>query len=96
MMVVEFFGVGGINQLGGTRKPDRPENTQKADKAEKKGTKFSSAIKDQNDVQSPEESMAAARAEKVRALKEQVANGTYQPDLDKVAASILKFVVEDQ
>jgi len=96
MMVVEFFGVGGINQLGGARKPERPENTQKTDKAEKKGTKFSSAIQDSNDVQSPEQSMAAARSEKVQALKEQVANGTYQPDLDKVAASILKFVVEDQ
>ncbi len=96
MMVVEFFGVGGINRLSGARKPERPENTQKADKAEKTGTKFSSALQGSNGAQSTSQAMDSARAEKVQALKQQVADGSYQPDLDKVASSILKFLVEDQ
>jgi negative regulator of flagellin synthesis FlgM len=34
-----------------------------------------------------------ARMEKVQALKEQVVSGNYRPDLRKVAASLLRFLV---
>jgi negative regulator of flagellin synthesis FlgM len=30
----------------------------------------------------------------VQALKAQVANGQYEPDLNKVAASLMKFLVQ--
>jgi negative regulator of flagellin synthesis FlgM len=45
-------------------------------------------------VQDVSESQEAARAAKVEELKAQVADGSYQPDLKKVAGSLLKFIAE--
>lgn len=39
---------------------------------------------------------AAQRAQKVAELKAQVASGNYQPDLTKVAASLLQFMTEEK
>lgn len=35
------------------------------------------------------------RAERIQALKAQIAAGEYRPDLEKVASSLLKFLVEE-
>ena len=40
------------------------------------------------------ESMEVERSDKVAELKMQVADGSYQPDLKKVAASLLNFLAE--
>jgi negative regulator of flagellin synthesis FlgM len=40
-------------------------------------------------------SAAAQRAQKIAEIKAQVASGNYQPDLTKVAASLLKFISEE-
>lgn len=45
-------------------------------------------------VQDVTESQETERASKVAALKQQVAEGSYQPDLKKVASSLLKFIAE--
>ncbi len=45
-------------------------------------------------VQDVSETQEAARAAKVEELKEQIADGSYQPDLKKVAGSLLKFIAE--
>nr|WP_320050111.1 flagellar biosynthesis anti-sigma factor FlgM [uncultured Desulfuromonas sp.] len=45
-------------------------------------------------VQDVSESQEAARAAKVEEIKAQVADGSYQPDLKKVASSLLKFIAE--
>ena len=38
------------------------------------------------------EAVDGARATKVAELREQIAKGTYRPDMDKVAASLIKFM----
>jgi negative regulator of flagellin synthesis FlgM len=39
---------------------------------------------------------ASPRAERIQALKAQIAAGEYRPDLEKVASSLLKFLVEEK
>ncbi|MCD6526713.1 MAG: flagellar biosynthesis anti-sigma factor FlgM [Desulfuromonas sp.] len=45
-------------------------------------------------VQDVAEAQETERASKVAELKQQVAEGSYQPDLKKVATSLLKFIAE--
>ena len=45
-------------------------------------------------VQDVGESQEAARAARVEEIKAQVTDGSYQPDLKKVASSLLKFIAE--
>lgn len=95
-MTVEFFGIKGMAQIGGVKvnKTGGPGETQKTGKGEgAESTSFSSALKGATEMQASkvENSDRAARVEE---LKAQVANGTYEPDLDKVASSLLKFLVE--
>ncbi|EAT15835.1 flagellar biosynthesis anti-sigma factor FlgM [Desulfuromonas acetoxidans] len=45
-------------------------------------------------VQDVNETQETARAAKVEELKAQIADGSYQPDLKKVAGSLLKFIAE--
>ncbi len=92
-MTVEFLGIRGFGQVGGVGKTDRAVNTRKTDNAE--GASFSSALQGANQMQAAKQTDQAERAAKVQALKEQVANGSYEPDLNKVASSLLKFLVEE-
>lgn len=93
-MMIDFFGVGGPPNLGGPKKVAKPQagkagETQKSDQVE-----FSSVLQDVHRAQSGGSAAEAERAAKVQNLKEQVANGTYQPDIHKVAASLLQYLVE--
>jgi len=45
-------------------------------------------------VQDVSETQETARASKIEELKLQVADGSYQPDLKKVASSLLTFLAE--
>jgi len=95
-MTVEFFGVKGMSQIGGVKvnKTTGPGDTDKAGKAEgAQGASFSSTLKSASEAQasSMEKTERAARVEE---LKAQVANGSYDPDLNQVASSLLKFLVD--
>ncbi|MBD8071393.1 flagellar biosynthesis anti-sigma factor FlgM [Bacillus sp. PS06] len=68
-----------INKLAST------EKTVKTDKVE-----ISSAAKQLQETSA----VTVARQEKVEALKQQVQNGTYKVDADKVAKSILNYYFE--
>ncbi|HEB49721.1 MAG TPA: flagellar biosynthesis anti-sigma factor FlgM [Desulfobulbus sp.] len=95
-MTVEFLGIRGFGQVGGVGKTGRTGSTQKTDKAGgAEGTSFSSALQGANQMQAATHTDQAERAARVQALKEQVANGSYEPDLNKVASSLLKFLVEE-
>jgi len=95
-MTVEFFGVRGFGPIGGSTKINRPGEAQKSDKAEgKEGASFSSALQGANGTVGAGATNDTGRAAKVQELKEQVANGSYEPDLNKVASSLLKFLVEE-
>jgi negative regulator of flagellin synthesis FlgM len=40
--------------------------------------------------------MQAGRNERVQELKAQIADGSYQPDLNKVATSLMQFLLEER
>lgn len=95
-MSIEFFGVGGPPQIGGIKKTTKTE-TGKADSASKGDhVEFSSVLKDVNKAQSSKSPEEAERAARIQQLKEQVKDGSYEPDLQKVAGSLLKFLVENK
>ena len=53
---------------------------------------FSAVLQEVSKTQVVQETAGAGRAQKLAALREQVANGTYRPDLEKVADSLVKFM----
>ncbi|PIE59688.1 MAG: hypothetical protein CSA32_02555 [Desulfobulbus propionicus] len=93
-MAVEFFGFPTVNQAGNIAKTGKAGNTEKTTKTGgPQESSFSNALQGAsqsqvNDVTSNE------RAIRVAELKAQVTEGSYEPDLDKVASSLLKFLVE--
>ncbi len=85
-------GVGPIGGLKGTRKAD---SAKKAKSGGPKDTvEFSAALQEANRPQQAASSGDVARQEKLQSLKEQIADGSYRPDLTKVAASLVKFIAE--
>ena len=57
---------------------------------------FSSVLQQVNKAKEVPAMADSQRAEKVAAIKAQVANGTYRPDMHKVAESLLKFISEEK
>ena len=92
-MTVEFFGVRGFGPIGGAGKTAPAGKVDKTGKTEEGG--FSSALQGAAKVQTTSQVESSDRAARVQALKEQVSNGSYEPDLNKVASSLLKFLVEE-
>ena len=93
-MSIEFFGVGGPGQIGNLKKtqaakPDKQIETGPTDKVQ-----FSSVLQDVHKAQAARGNSPSDRAERVQELKAQIAEGTYEPDLQKVATSLLQFLVE--
>lgn len=95
MMSVEFLGVGGLGQIGNIKKSEKSQSTSKTDGAQGQDqVQFSSVLQDVNKAQAGDGN--AERADKVAELKQQVSNGSYEPDLNKVASSLLQFLMEDK
>ena len=96
-MSVDFFGVGGPNQIGDIKKTQKSQNVKKggsgkaADQVE-----FSSVLQDVHKAKEAQSSGNTERAARVEALKAQIAEGSYKPDLKKVASSLLQFLVEEK
>ena len=94
-MTVNFFGLRGMGQIGGLNKIGRSGDAQKTAKTEgKEETSFSSALQGATSAQSVSKTEDPERAARVQELKAQVSSGQYEPDLNKVASSLLKFLVE--
>jgi len=91
-MAIEFKGIGGMGPMSGLI----PVNKAFEKKAEENvsGDKvvFSDILQEMNRAQEGQMVADGGRAEKVAALKAQVANGSYQPDLNKVASSLVQFL----
>ncbi len=95
-MSVEFFGVGGPGQIGSIKKNEKTlsgKNTESAQAGDQ--VQFSSVLQDVNKAQSTSNENSA-RTERVAELKAQVAEGSYKPDLNKVASSLLQFLMEEK
>ncbi len=93
-MSVKFFGVGGPNQIGSLKKTQKPSSDKKTDGVQTDKVEFSSVLQDVNKAQSINETQNAQRASRVAQLKAQVADGTYKPDLDNVASSLVQFLLQ--
>ena len=93
-MSVEFYGVRNLGQIGSIKKSDKAQtgkaggSVQDADQVQ-----FSSVLQDVNRAQSADSS---SRSERVDELKSQIADGSYQPDLNKVASNLLQFLMEEK
>jgi len=93
-MSVEFMGVGGPGQIGNLKKVQKTQDSGKTTGAGKDTVEFSTVLQDVNKAQSTSQSTGTDRAERVQELKAQIREGSYEPDLNKVSASLLQFLVE--
>ena len=93
-MSVEFFGVGGPGQIGNLKKSQKVQNdSSKVENGDDK-VQFSSVLQDVNKAQEAAGPSDTERTERIQQLKAQIKDGSYQPDLQKVSASLLQFLVE--
>ncbi|TKB25822.1 flagellar biosynthesis anti-sigma factor FlgM [Desulfopila sp. IMCC35006] len=93
-MSVEFFGVGGPGQIGNLKKTQKAQADKKVEGAGEDKVQFSSVLQDVNKAKATNQSSDAERTERVQQLKAQIKSGSYEPDLNKVSASLLQFLVE--
>lgn len=92
-MSVEFFGVGGPGQIGNLKKSQKIQNDKKVEGGGDK-VEFSSVLQDVNKAKAAGASGSTERAARIQELKAQIKEGSYEPDLGKVSASLLQFLVE--
>ena len=84
-----------MGQMGGLNKLGPLADAKKTAKTEgKEGASFSSALQGAAATQAASKTVDPERAARVQELKAQVSSGQYQPDLNKVASNLLKFLVE--
>jgi len=95
-MSVEFFGVGGPGQIGSLKKSQKIHSEKKTEGAGEDKVQFSSVLQDVNRAKATTTSGDAERTARVRELQAQIKEGSYQPDLQKVSASLLQFLVENR
>lgn len=93
-MSVEFFGVGGPGQIGNLKKSQQVQTDKKAEIGGEDKVQFSSVLQDVNKAKATAQSSDAERTERIQQLKAQIQEGSYEPDLKKVSASLLQFLVE--
>ena len=93
-MAIKVNGDRGIGPLGGVRKSQKTQTAKGAEKRQATDrVDFSSVVQKMNQAKETTSTSGTGRMEKVQALKEQVVSGNYRPDLRKVAASLLRFLV---
>ncbi|NOY13726.1 MAG: flagellar biosynthesis anti-sigma factor FlgM [Deltaproteobacteria bacterium] len=85
-----FGPLGTLNRTGKAASAKKSAETGKTDRVD-----FSSALQNASKAQAVGATQATAQAEKLQALKAQIESGTYQPDLEKVASSLLPFILKD-
>jgi negative regulator of flagellin synthesis FlgM len=93
-MSVEFFGVGGPNQIGNLKKSQNAQVDKTTKQTGEDKVQFSSVLQDVHKAQSAAKPGNSERAERIQEIKAQIADGSYEPDLKKVSASLLQFLVE--
>lgn len=93
-MSVEFFGVGGPGQIGNLKKSQKAQTDKNVEGTGQDKVQFSSVLQDVNKAKATTETSDTERTERVQQLKAQIQNGSYEPDLKKVSASLLQFLVE--
>lgn len=87
-------GLGPLNETRGSQKIAADKQTGKSQRGDR--VEFSDVLQQASQTGKTQGTAHAARAEKLQTLKQQIANGEYRPDLEKVAARLLKFIVEEE
>lgn len=95
-MSVEFFGIGGPGQIGSLKKTQKIQTDKKAEGAGEDKVQFSSVLQDVNRAKAGTASGDVERAARIKELQAQIKEGSYEPDLQKVSASLLQFLVENR
>ena len=96
-MSIEFFGVGGLGQIGALKNAEKTQTCKKSGELQGKDqVQFSSVLQDVQKAQTSSGSVQAQRHERVQEIKAQIADGSYRPDLDKVATSLMQFLLEEK
>lgn len=93
-MSVEFFGVGGPNQIGSLKKTAKTATDKKTEGATADKVEFSSVLQNVHKAQAAKQAASSERTERVAELKAQIAEGSYRPDLEKVASSLVEFLLQ--
>ncbi|NTV14067.1 MAG: flagellar biosynthesis anti-sigma factor FlgM [Desulfobulbaceae bacterium] len=83
-------GLGPIVGLSGPRKAANAKPG--SDKTPADRVDFSTVLQEVSKTRGTQETSDTARTQKVAELREQIAKGTYRPDLEKVAASLINFM----
>lgn len=95
-MVDRIGGNKGFGPLGQVRQNDKTGSAKKSSSDRNTDrVDFSSALQNASKAQAMTSTRETARAEKIQALKAQIENGSYQPDLEKVASSLLPFLLDE-
>ncbi|MCK5516237.1 MAG: flagellar biosynthesis anti-sigma factor FlgM [Desulfobulbaceae bacterium] len=93
-MSVEFFGVGGPGQIGNLKKSQNAQVDKATKTTGEDKVQFSSVLQDVHKAQNSGKTENSERTERIQEIKAQIADGSYEPDLKKVSASLLQFIVE--
>lgn len=96
MTIKNISGNPGVAPLAGTKSGQKTKAVKGEQAAATDRVEFSAVLQK---IGRPGEVAASAdvqRAQKVAQIKAQVASGNYQPDLTKVAASLLNFILEEK
>jgi negative regulator of flagellin synthesis FlgM len=92
-MSINISGDGGFNPVSPLKKIQQNQKVSTADQGGPKDkVNFSSFLQEANQTNKINSTTAESRAEKIQALKDQIAAGEYNPDPKAVAESLLKNI----
>ena len=91
-MTIELTGISGAGFVGGLHSASKTPEKKMGENTLNDKVVFSDILQDVNRTQEGRAIADNGRAEKVAALKAQVADGSYQPDVNKVAESLVQFL----
>jgi negative regulator of flagellin synthesis FlgM len=97
MTINKIYGNSGIGPIDKNRTTGRVKTSEKIGESTTGSDRvqFSDVLQQVNRTREAGAGPDVQRAEKLQALKEQIAEGTYRPDATKVAASLLKFIARN-
>lgn len=93
-MSVEFFGVGGPKQIGNLKKTPSAVSDKKTEGVSADKVEFSAVLQNVHKAQATKQAASSERADRIAELKAQIADGSYKPDLEKVASSLVEFLLQ--
>jgi negative regulator of flagellin synthesis FlgM len=97
MTINKIYGNSGVGPIDKNRNTGQVKTSDKTGESAASGDRvqFSDVLQQVNRAKEAGAGADVQRAEKLQALKEQIAEGTYRPDTTKVAASLLKFIARN-